>query len=332
MIACRRIAVEDESQVGEARRSVADACKRFGANETEAGQAAIVTTELAGNLIRHAGGGEILLQEYPRAPKFRLELTALDNGPGIANIGQALRDGYSTNGTSGTGLGSIRRMAARFDIYSQLSRGTVVCVRLGDDSGLPQRWEVGGLSVPLEGEDACGDAWDILTEDEDLRLMVADGLGHGPFAEEASREAVAVFRKYPTSSPAAVMEFAHLALGKTRGAAGAVLRISLSKKEVIGSGIGNISMRLSSESGSRSLISDNGTLGGRARRAQEARLPWHPDAILVVHSDGLGSQWNLADYPGLAARHPSVVAGLLYRDFQRERDDTTVVVVKEKLW
>lgn len=331
MIAVRRIAVEDESQIGEARRTVADACKRHGADETLAGQAAIVATELAGNLIRHAGGGAILMQEFPRAPKFRLELTALDKGPGIENIGQALRDGYSTNGTSGTGLGSIRRMANRFDIYSKPSRGTVIWARLGDDSGLPDRWEIGGLNVPLEGEAVCGDAWDFAAEDDTLGLLVADGLGHGPFAEEAAREAVVVFRKYPNSSPAAVMEFAHLALGKTRGAAGAALRLSLSKKEVSGSGIGNITMRVSSDDGSRSLLSDNGTLGGRARRAQETRLPWSSDSILVVHSDGLGSQWNLADYPGLMSRHPSVMAGLLYRDFRRERDDTTVVVVKEKV-
>lgn len=331
MIASRRIVVEDESQIGDARRTVSDACKRHGADETLAGQAAIIATELAGNLIRHAGGGSILMQEFPRAPKFRLELTALDKGPGIANVGQALRDGYSTNGTSGTGLGSIWRMASRFDIYSQPSRGTVIWVRLGDDSGPPERWDVGGVNVPLEGELVCGDAWDFTAEDDALRLLVADGLGHGPFAEEAAREAVAVFRKYPTSSPAAIMEFAHLALGKTRGAAGAMVRLSLSKKEASGSGIGNISMRLMSEDGSRSLISDNGTLGGRARRAQETRLPWSADAILVVHSDGLGSQWNLADYPGLMSRHPGVVAGFLFRDFRRERDDTTVVVVKEKI-
>jgi anti-sigma regulatory factor (Ser/Thr protein kinase) len=331
MIASRSIAVEDESQIGEARRIVAEACKRLGADETQAGQAAIAATELAGNLIRHAGRGFLLMQEFPRAPKFRLELTALDSGPGISNVGQALRDGFSTNGTPGTGLGSIRRMASRFDIYSQPSHGTVVWIRLGDDSASQETWEIGGLSVPMAGEVACGDSWDVLVEAGDLRLIVADGLGHGPFAEEASREAIAIFRKYPTSSPAAVMELAHLALGKTRGAAGAMVRISSTGKGVCGSGIGNISMRMFTDAGSKSLLSDNGTLGGRARRAQETQLPWIAGAILVMHSDGLGSQWNLADYPGLMSRHPGVLAGVLYRDFQRERDDTTVVVVKEKL-
>lgn len=328
MISSRSIVVEEDTQIGAARRAVVEICRRLGAEETLTGQAAIVATELAGNLARHGGGGVLLVQEFPRAPKFRLELTALDRGPGIPNVGQALRDGFSTNGTAGTGLGSVRRMAARFDIYSQPDRGTAVWVQLGEAQ--ESSWEVGGVSVALEGEPVCGDAWDMLPESDGLRLMVADGLGHGPFAEEAAREAIAVFRKQPTSSPAAVMEFTHLALGKTRGAAGAMVKISAARKEVCGSGIGNISMRVFSDDGSKSVLSDNGTLGGRVRRAQETRLPWRANPMLVVHSDGLGSQWNLADYPGLVARHSSLIAGVLYRDFQRERDDTTVVVVKEK--
>ena len=126
------------------------------------------------------------------------------------------------------------------------------------------------------------------------------------------------------------MEFSHLALGKTRGAAGAMVQISPAQKQVAGSGIGNISMRLCTHEVTKSLVSDNGTLGGTARRAQEARLEWGEDAICVMHSDGLSTQWTLGDYPGLAARPAAVIAGVLYRDYRRERDDATVVVIKEK--
>jgi len=50
--------------------------------------------------------------------------------------------------------------------------------------------------------------------------------------------------------------------------------------------------------------------------------------MLVLHSDGLVSHWSLDAYPGLAARDPSLIAGILYRDFTRGRDDVTVVVAK----
>jgi hypothetical protein len=50
---------------------------------------------------------------------------------------------------------------------------------------------------------------------------------------------------------------------------------------------------------------------------------------LVLHSDGLGTRWNLNAYPGLSAHHPSLIAGVLYRDFKRGTDDVTVLVAKE---
>ena len=50
---------------------------------------------------------------------------------------------------------------------------------------------------------------------------------------------------------------------------------------------------------------------------------------VVLHSDGLSSRWNLGTYPGLARRHPMLVAGVLYRDFGRRTDDAAVVVVRE---
>jgi len=63
-------------------------------------------------------------------------------------------------------------------------------------------------------------------------------------------------------------------------------------------------------------------------KIQEFRSPWPPDAMLVLHSDGLHSKWDLSSYAGLASRHPAVIGGALLRDFRRQRDDTSIVVVK----
>jgi hypothetical protein len=53
--------------------------------------------------------------------------------------------------------------------------------------------------------------------------------------------------------------------------------------------------------------------------------------LMVVHSDGLSPQWELDDYPGISPKAPSLIAGVLYRDFVRRRDDVVVVVVRERV-
>jgi hypothetical protein len=93
-------------------------------------------------------------------------------------------------------------------------------------------------------------------------------------------------------------------------------------------GVGNISAVLLSGGTSRSLVSHNGTLGMTIARIQEFSVDWPADGVLVLHSDGLQSRWDLGGYAGLMVRHPAVIGGALLRDFRRQRDDASVVVVK----
>ena len=78
------------------------------------------------------------------------------------------------------------------------------------------------MSIPLAGEEVCGDSWAIDDADGRAVVLVADGLGHGPQAAEAAREAVRVFRETAPLGPAEVIRMAHAALRSTRGAALAV--------------------------------------------------------------------------------------------------------------
>jgi hypothetical protein len=112
----------------------------------------------------------------------------------------------------------------------------------------------------------------------------------------------------------------------TRGGAVAVARISGPGARF--AGVGNIAGSIVTPSVSRGLMSHNGTAGVRVRKVQELDYPWPEGGMLVMHSDGLQTRWSLDAYPGLAQRHPAVVAGLLYRDFTRGRDDVTVAVVR----
>lgn len=321
--------VVESSQVGEVRRRMASIAREAGFSEEAAGAVAVVTTELGNNLVRHASGGELIFNRYTVSGQVRmLEIVALDRGPGMGDVQKCMRDGYSTGGTAGTGLGAARGMADLFDIHSVPDRGTVVVARFGNNpaaGSVPLPVSFGGISLPVRGEQACGDSWAVACEDGRTVLLVIDGLGHGKGAEEAAREAVRVFEEHAGASPVEQLQRMHGALRNTRGAAVALAEISPGGGDLRYAGIGNISATLIQEDSSRSLMSHNGTVGHEVRRVQDFRVPWDGASLLVMHSDGLVSRWKLDGYPGLQLHHPTVIAATLYRDFRRERDDVTVI-------
>jgi anti-sigma regulatory factor (Ser/Thr protein kinase) len=326
------VSVGDPSSVGEARRVAGRLAARAGFDETGIGQVSLVVTEVATNLAKHAGGGTVLLSAIAWDSLRGIDVIALDQGPGIADIGQALRDGHSTAGSAGTGLGAIGRLSGEFDLYSVRESGTAVLARMWaprTTSRKTGRVSVAGLSAARPGEAVCGDAWAVEVGARRIVVLVADGLGHGPDAAHAAQEAVRIFRARHAAAPAEVMQAINAALRSTRGAAAAVAALDLDARVVHYAGVGNISASIWSDGSSRSLVSHNGTLGHGASRVQEFSYPWPQDSLLVVHSDGLGTHWTLDRYPGLASHHPALVAGVLYRDHQRGRDDVTVVALRE---
>lgn len=323
----------ETSQAGEARRIAIALASRLGFNETERGKVGIVVTEVANNLVRHATDGKLLLQPLTRHNIEGIEILALDKGPGMSNISQCLRDGFSTAGTAGTGLGAISRLSAFFDIYSVPNVGTACLAQLWA-SPLPTAQpdtdlESAVVYLPKTGEEVSGDAWATAQDLGRSLLLVADGLGHGPQAAQASREAVRIFQANLGRSPKAMIEVMHTALRSTRGAALAIAEVDFEHLTVRFAGVGNISGTIFSPEKSTSMVSYNGTVGHEVRKIQEFVYQWPKGGLLIMHSDGLGTQWRLDRYPGLAAKHPSLIAGVLYRDFNRSRDDVTVLVTRE---
>jgi anti-sigma regulatory factor (Ser/Thr protein kinase) len=325
------VPVHDASHVAAARALVRAAAIRTGFDDTDAHRAGLVATELGTNLVKHArAGGEILVNVCDHAPGG-LELIAIDRGPGIPNVAAALVDGHSTAGSPGTGLGAIRRLSQDFDLHSDAS-GTVVWCRVrarGAAAGEPGSFDVAGMTVAMSGEDVSGDAWVVRRRADGIVALVADGLGHGPLAADASTAAVDVFRARTFPDPATALQAVHEALRSTRGAAGAVIEMRTGGRHVVFTGIGNIAAAIVQNSTMRQAVSLAGILGHQARQFREYTYPWSRDALLVAHSDGLSSRWSLDAYPGLRAHRPAVIAAVLYRDFSRGRDDVTVFVARE---
>src|SRR5579872_5262153 len=102
--------VTEQTQVGEARRRAMALAQSAGLGETERGTLAVIVTEAATNLARHASDGVLVLRSVGMPPSG-VEILALDKGPGIRDLSKAMADGFSTAGSAGHGLGAIRRMA-----------------------------------------------------------------------------------------------------------------------------------------------------------------------------------------------------------------------------
>ncbi|AUT58279.1 ATP-binding protein [Paraburkholderia terrae] len=351
--------IADASSVAFARRGANDAAQKGALNETDLGRVALIVTEAATNILKHAQHGELLVRVLPSdtAGTFAngVEIIAIDKGSGMQDVQLAFRDGSSTAGSPGTGLGAIRRLSEELSVYSQPNLGTVLraVVRSRGGHERPARaaagTDIGGICVPYPGESVCGDAWGIEADQDGLTVTLADGLGHGPDAHVAAAGAVEVARRRAGRSPAALMELAHGALRPTRGAAVAIARLDLARSQLVFTGTGNIAASIfntgkpalvgggtshnastaaDSTRNTWQLTSRNGIVGHTMRDSQEFEVPWTRDALLILHSDGIGTRWDLAAYPGLHLQPAVMIAAVLYRDFSRRRDDATVVVVK----
>lgn len=331
----RAFEIGDASCVGEARRHVAALTQARGWSEVDRERAAIVVTELGTNLAKHARAGELLIAA--RDALADIEVIAVDGGPGMADVSRAMRDGFSTSATQGTGLGAIQRQADSFELHSAPEVGTVCLARLrprkssapsapADAARWHRHFSFGAICVPLKGETACGDGWSVAFDEARAAAVVADGLGHGPDAALASAAALEAFEAAPFQAPARLLQQMHEALRSTRGAA--VFGLWMDAQTLQYAGAGNVLGRLVSGISEKSLATAHGTLGLQTRSLDATSLPYPAHAATLIHSDGLRSRWPAESLAPLLRRDATLMAARLYADHSRRRDDACVLVLR----
>jgi anti-sigma regulatory factor (Ser/Thr protein kinase) len=319
-----RFIITDDTGPGALRRTVSARAERAGATPAGKGRAELVATELATNLLRHAKpGGWVLMRPVPTRA---IEFIAVDHGPGIADVTAAIEGKSPSPSGLGTGLAAVRRASSSFDAYSRPGHGTTVLavVELTDEPPPPPRtWA--GVSVGIT--EVCGDGWAVAALDDGVAVAVVDGLGHGRHASAAADAALATFDARPDDLDTYVAR-ANEAMRSTRGGAATVCRMWPGKLRYVA--VGNVSGRLFTAAAQRGLAFSNGTLGVQAAppKATLVECEWPAGATLVLWTDGLTSRFDLANQPDLLRHDPAVVAATLHRDYSRERDDATVVVVR----
>jgi anti-sigma regulatory factor (Ser/Thr protein kinase) len=322
------LSVEDVSQVGHARRTAQRLAEEAGFDEADCGRVALVTTELASNILKHAQSGELHVRALPgdvsgAAPG--VEIIAIDRGKGF-DVQHCMADGISTRGTQGIGLGSVLRQAQVFDVHSD-PRGSVLLARFYPRKAVVKDLRMGITQHSLHDDPACGDVWEVAVKGLQISIMMIDGLGHGPEAEEAGMAGAGAFIRQPFADPGVLLEDLHFDMRGSRGGAAALAQFDGASGKLRFIGIGNIGATLIGDDKTRGIPSHPGIVGLQYRKIAPVDYADCTGQLLIMFSDGLQSRWNLRDYPGLMYRHPAIIAAVLHRDYCRGRDDVTVLVM-----
>ena len=323
------LAIEEISAAGAVRRAAVGLGEEAGLTAAKLGDLAIVATEMATNLARHAVEGSMLVRLRRVGDAVGVELLALDRGPGMPDVAESLRDGHSTAGTLGIGLGAVARKASDVDLYSLPGAGTVLAATvwagLNGGGSPPAAWAA-GISRPVADETVCGDAYAARDVDGRRQLLLCDGLGHGALAAVAAQAAWAEFLTAPALGPRELLDHLHRHVRHSRGMVAGVAE--LDEDAVRFCGVGNVAATIVDGERRRAMVSLPGIVGQQYREAREFSYPLAPGALVVLHSDGLTEKWDLGDYPGLADHAPVVIAATLLRDAARRRDDAAVLVAR----
>jgi anti-sigma regulatory factor (Ser/Thr protein kinase) len=320
--------VEAAGTAAAVRRAAERLATELGMPERRIADLSIVAAEAAGNLVKHADEGVLLVRAVRAADLAGVEIIAIDRGPGMADVARSVGDGHSTTDTLGIGLGAIMRQASWTDLHSVPGRGTVLGIQVWPGDAPPPSWAA-GVTRALTGEPVSGDGFAVREAGGRRQVLVCDGLGHGRLAHAATQEAVRVFGSTPAAPPAAVVEALHRTLGHTRGAALAVAELDHDAGLVRYAGLGNITGAVLGHDGSRrGMVSLPGIAGHQKRQIREYDYPLPPGAIVLMHSDGVVDRWSPADYPGLLAHSPQVIAATVLRDAGTRRDDAGILVAR----
>lgn len=330
-----RLNASDRSYFAILKKDVHALASQAGFSPVRLGEIDIVVSEIVSNMSKHAKGGELFVKLMKHNDIPGIEIIAIDQGPGIADVPRMMKDGVSTSKTLGHGLGAIQRLSDTFQLYSQKEWGTVILSRIFN-AEIPYRKrepaEIRSLVVPKPGETACGDAFGCVVTPDHLRLFLADGLGHGQEAANASRAAIEAFDGCTETSAVETIRHIHQAVRKTRGLVGTVAIFDFKERFWNICGVGNILTRIQGPGILKNPVSYNGIIGLNIPNSMKDQVVnYEPLQTLIMCSDGIRSRWELLKHTGIARYDLSVMNALILKDHARNTDDMSVASCKLSL-
>ncbi|MCL4367924.1 MAG: ATP-binding protein/SpoIIE family protein phosphatase [Actinobacteria bacterium] len=333
-IARQSIEVAHSADFNRARQLAGSLATDLGFKEKAVEEIILVVSELATNLVKHAGGGTLTLT--PLSAPAGIEIESLDSGPGIPDARRATADGFSTAGSLGYGLGTVNRLMDDLEITALPDgRGTrVVCrrgVRRNSVSVTPFPLSFGVATRPYPGLAVNGDAFVIRRWGNAALVGIIDGLGHGQAAHLAAETARQYVETHFDQPLDALFRGTARACGSTRGVVMALARFDCASWKLAFASVGNVEARVFGGRQAMSFMVRRGVIGLNAPSPVVTEHPWQPSNVMVLHSDGLKTHWRWEDFPNLEGRPADIIARDLLRALARDEDDATVMVVQGNL-
>lgn len=178
---------------------------------------------------------------------------------------------------------------------------------------------------PLESVN--GDQAFLTRGDNSVFFGIVDGAGHGQDAHDIAVSACAFLDDNSSLELGTLMQELHAHLKGGRGGVAIIGRINLNNAQLSCVGVGNIEMRMFG-SQTRRLVLTAGVLGYGIRTPKVQVLPLQAGDVLVMHSDGISSFFDLSDYPNLPWDNPDKIANTLIEQFGKRNDDATALVIR----
>lgn len=325
-----RLPVSAAHHIGAVRRAVVALAAEMGFHANDLDDLAIVTGELATNLVRHhTVCGTIEARPVWDPPRNGIEIISADEGPGIADLAAAETDGFSTRGTCGGGLGAVGRLMDQCAISSALGTGTrIVCRkwRAAAPQSVPEPLSVSVRSHCHGGELRCGDQHFVHQAHGLLTAAVIDGVGHGSEACAAATAAERYIRDHCTRPLAEIIAGAHHACRRTRGAAMTIARVDVLKRTCTYAGVGNVNLRLATRQGCSSGVIMPGTLGVSLNTVRVFEELWLTDSMLLLYSDGVADRWTDEHCRAVTGQRVQSACETLFARYALPHDDATLLV------
>ncbi|WP_113653093.1 ATP-binding SpoIIE family protein phosphatase [Pedobacter namyangjuensis] len=323
----------DRSYFSLIKKEIHQKAVELGIPQKRVAEVDLIVAEITSNLYKYANDGEILVGSFYEEGNPYLEIICIDNGPGIANPSKMILDGFSSSNTLGHGLGSIKRLSDTFDLYSLTDWGTILLSRVYATT--PAKNAKGVFIRPIvlskPGETTSGDGFFYKSSKDVIKLMLCDGLGHGPEANLAVNEAEKNFRVCPDNDPVQTLRFLHGTIKRTRGMVANMVCLDLKNRTWTSAGIGNIGVRWLGPNLAKNHMSYNGIVGHNIPNTMNSQQ-YSVDEYnqVVMASDGIKTRWELSKYPMIQKCDPSILAAAIYKDHARQTDDMSVVVIRYK--
>jgi len=329
-------AIAGESSLYLLRSKLRAVSQRLGFNGSRREHMELVCNEIVTNQTKYAGGHGLVQIWEQAEPDPSLHLFALDYGPGIANLPAALEDGYTSSGTLGKGLGTVRRLADRHDFYT-LPRGMASKAPWHGTSIWAQFCQhkprtVGGLQNGLylrayqdnihNGDRICLDS----SDPEHARWLHLDGLGHGLETARDTEGACDIFLH--SSDNLQALDRLSDSLRGSRGAVAMACEITPETQQGRICGVGDMTAWLLLNGTRRAITFAPGVLGHAHRHFETVAFEFPPHAVMLTASDGIRRSWEASDLPGLWRCHPQLIAFFMGEVIGRNNDDRSLFAIR----